>query len=998
MRFYKHLLYFVFLFFITVATGQVLSKKKVTVQQGLASNTINEIFIDSYNNTWVATASDTYIYKNGVLFPFLYQGKSVVLNCKDIHQDSDGNLWFATYGNGLYKYDGNILTNFTVKEGLVSQFCNKIYDKGNFIYIGTQEGLSIYNSSQNTFFNPANDNFKKSSEFDIVDFTEINNNVFFISKTDGAFKVVNESRVARVVKIRNHNFADSIFIWNNRVYLAMKTKILVFTIKDYINNEAAFHEILIPNVVDFTSSNDSLIAISHCDYNCGGIFIINKDNTFKQYKNSDLYTNSFNSVEINHKEKRAFIGTNRDGFYIYEFGSLKKTFILDKKNVVDIQPFKNEVLIITNQEILKKSISDKIIAQLTADQILAKAKLKEQDNLQFYKVLTTPDQIYLSTNLGVFVLDETLTQVQYVNASDKPLVVYNDEPFNFEPYYLTNNQEEFIGNLYKDNPNRLPTNIKQALVFDEKIVLSTAYNGLFEINQDKVKSIHHSKEFLHKRIKLITQAIDNNILILTEFNGLFEVNPKNNYKVINHYEIDKLIGKNVFYVTYYKDFIVFGTEIGVEFLNPVTNKHLVLNKEFGLQLSTLLTVNIIADYLYVGGNEGYYKFDIPEFLNYNNKIQGVEIKSIFSENVSKPFYSANWLKSLPNKVTVSRESAPLTIQFFPVTQFDTESLLFRFRTNSQSKWSNYQKETFIQILNFKDDFYDIEVEFYDKVTQETKLVKLIQIKVESTNTTIYLFLGIFILLTGLVYGIYLGCKKYLKVGIEEDFNLADIQDTKALHFDTSSLKQFVVLNQSKDDISSEMKMFLNALNSHFIFNTLNYLHYQIGSEQTKPAINQTNKISSFFRQALKNANKTEISLENEIQFLNTYVKLEAGRFDFDIEFEVVNVNEIDFSDVYIPTFSLHPILETILNFSFTENDSDINVTLDIYDENDDYITIKYFYNGLSIEEIYNQPDHRLRKGIELLEHVLQQKNQQENVISFGVTQSNINYVAINIYL
>jgi hypothetical protein len=37
---------------------------------------------------------------------------------RGIYQDSKNNLWFASNGNGVYKYDGIVIVNFTEKQGL----------------------------------------------------------------------------------------------------------------------------------------------------------------------------------------------------------------------------------------------------------------------------------------------------------------------------------------------------------------------------------------------------------------------------------------------------------------------------------------------------------------------------------------------------------------------------------------------------------------------------------------------------------------------------------------------------------------------------------------------------------------------------------------------------------------------------------------------------------------------------------------------------------------
>ena len=60
-------------------------------------------------------------------------------------QDKKGNLWFATTSNGVYRYDGKAFTNFTVKDGLVSNSVSCILqDRKGDIWFGTFSGLSRF--------------------------------------------------------------------------------------------------------------------------------------------------------------------------------------------------------------------------------------------------------------------------------------------------------------------------------------------------------------------------------------------------------------------------------------------------------------------------------------------------------------------------------------------------------------------------------------------------------------------------------------------------------------------------------------------------------------------------------------------------------------------------------------------------------------------------------------------------------------------------------------
>jgi ligand-binding sensor domain-containing protein len=64
-------------------------------------------------------------------------------------QDKKGNLWFGTGAEGVYKYDGKLFTQFTVKDGL-SNNCvwSMMEDKTGNIWFGTTDGICCYDGKQ----------------------------------------------------------------------------------------------------------------------------------------------------------------------------------------------------------------------------------------------------------------------------------------------------------------------------------------------------------------------------------------------------------------------------------------------------------------------------------------------------------------------------------------------------------------------------------------------------------------------------------------------------------------------------------------------------------------------------------------------------------------------------------------------------------------------------------------------------------------------------------
>lgn len=70
------------------------------------------------------------------------QGSNEYQNIRCGIQDKQGNIWFGTTSEGIYKYDGKLFTQFTMKEGLSSNCVWSILeDKSGTIWFGTGNGI-----------------------------------------------------------------------------------------------------------------------------------------------------------------------------------------------------------------------------------------------------------------------------------------------------------------------------------------------------------------------------------------------------------------------------------------------------------------------------------------------------------------------------------------------------------------------------------------------------------------------------------------------------------------------------------------------------------------------------------------------------------------------------------------------------------------------------------------------------------------------------------------
>ena len=120
---------------------------------GRVSEFVRKMFQDRNGNYWFGTNGDGVIrYDGDSLTQFTratgFGGTAV----RGIVEDEAGNVWFGTSG-GLTKFDGKTFTNFSVPEGLIDEeIWGLTIDRKGMIWVGTVEGVSQFDGKTFTDF------------------------------------------------------------------------------------------------------------------------------------------------------------------------------------------------------------------------------------------------------------------------------------------------------------------------------------------------------------------------------------------------------------------------------------------------------------------------------------------------------------------------------------------------------------------------------------------------------------------------------------------------------------------------------------------------------------------------------------------------------------------------------------------------------------------------------------------------------------------------------
>jgi LytS/YehU family sensor histidine kinase len=122
-------------------------------------------------------------------------------------------------------------------------------------------------------------------------------------------------------------------------------------------------------------------------------------------------------------------------------------------------------------------------------------------------------------------------------------------------------------------------------------------------------------------------------------------------------------------------------------------------------------------------------------------------------------------------------------------------------------------------------------------------------------------------------------------------------------------KQELLILAENEQLKTELSLLKSQVNPHFLFNTLNNLYGLIIQNQNTEASEITLKLSDLMRYILKSSKDVNVSLRDEIKFIEDYLAIEKIRLakNVQIKFEFSGLEK----DILIAPLLFIPLIENV---------------------------------------------------------------------------------------
>lgn len=182
-------------------------------------------------------------------------------------------------------------------------------------------------------------------------------------------------------------------------------------------------------------------------------------------------------------------------------------------------------------------------------------------------------------------------------------------------------------------------------------------------------------------------------------------------------------------------------------------------------------------------------------------------------------------------------------------------------------------------------------------------------------------------------------------------------------------RQLRHLLSKKKDLENKLQLLSGQLNPHFLFNSLNSIQNLVNKEDIANASTYISQVAVFLRTVMDMGRKEFISLQEELDISEAFLKLEQKRKSF--KYLIKNRQAINLSHVDFPPLLLQPVLENSIHHGFNKEIKDPTIIIEITIHGN-HLHISIADNGKG----FQQPAWKKGHGLALVERRLSLMNEK----------------------
>ena len=889
--------------------GQHYYSRNINVNNGLPSNTIRCIFKDSKDVMWIGTGAGLCQY-DGKKFSILGVKNGLVgESIYSITEDDEKNLWIGCMNGGISKYNGKKFTNFTTKNGLVSDDVRVVWYSRKFhlLLIGTNNGCSVFDGKK---FVSISSKDSKTLDLYVMGFQEGTDFVCcYPYHQDKYYKYypISKSFVpVKDPKYRTQYPSTSPLIQRNGDTLmgSLRTGLKVF-------NHGLKHSFQgLGQVFDMKEDTSRNVWIACWSENSlskempGGLYKYDGQNVIRYSEKFGIsdptvwclyYDSAFNIL---------WVGTLNSGMYKIPVPAFAwydpKDFKLTDLNVLSLMSSTNNDLWIgTKGFLLKRSQYGKIrifnnflIQKAIGNYLLEYNCIREDKNENVFASLYQSNLVKYSpidyfNHPQLVIIKPGATQFTF-DLHDK--VYYSDRWW--DGIYCCSIFPEISEPVFWSfSEKSAPTNITKVISSGDTIWYISHSEGLFRTCNGKIDYFRRQDSSIPKILNDICFDRQGNVIIGSNIGEVIITSYReNSLKILYRLQSGTAIMGNTikFLVVDKKNHLFVGTDLGLTRINltKLYSENKLVSNYYDNELGYYDYSGKVAECdkdgnIWIGTDSHLIKVDTKLLEQLSGCFQKVKISSLDVNYLNDTSFRADH----PERFSFNQNN--LIFHFSVSNLLNPEQTRYRYKLEGLSeRWSEFSTDD-------KAVFTSLFLGKYRLIVESQNLLD--NTKSESVS-----------------YDFRINPPWYFNLWTIIGFILFLIITVFwIIHFRTKRVRE---IEQKKSEYSKqlatiEMRALQSQMNPHFIFNSINSIQGFILQNKIDEARTYLMDFSKIIRQTLDNATKEYISLEDELEYLGYYLKMELMRFGKKFQVNIRIPENINPQQIQLPPMIVQPYVE-----------------------------------------------------------------------------------------